>query len=87
LSNGLEFCKISLSTKGRFEQSEILFKRNLGTDKKLGGTEDLKKQIAHKKQNPEVCLRRDDRVLQNKFTQLILICNNTQKKKKKKEKK
>jgi hypothetical protein len=69
-----EIEEVSLNDKlfthmGRFRnivnlQMKSYSKEIWGPTKKLGGTEDLKKQIAHKKQNPEVCLRRDDRVLQ-----------------------
>lgn len=44
----------------------------------------LSKRKVYKKQNPEVCLRRDDRVLRYKSRYLILIKTQTQKKKKKK---
>jgi hypothetical protein len=81
----LNFVKLAYQQKVGSSKVKSYSKEIWGPTKKLGGTEDLKKQIAHKKQNPEVCLRRDDRVLQNKFTQLILICNNTQKKKKKRQ--
>ena len=77
----LNFVKMACHQKLGSRKVKSYSKRNLGTDKKTWRGGGLKKQIAHKKQNPEVCLRRDDRVLQNKFTQLILICNNTQKKK------
>jgi hypothetical protein len=60
----LNFIKLAYQQKVGSNKVKSYSKEILGPTKKTWKDEGLKKkQNAHKKQNPEVCLRRDDRVL------------------------